>query len=485
MFGRESVFDALLTRDLPVTEGPKADNLKRLQTTLRLVVNQMREGKKISTYIIHRLRLDMIRCGWEGAQTSMARCTCQEDSSELFLFLTSVFSAPFLPIEEVLFHGGAADKDDERVFTERILQLAVPEESPKAKRKSGVDVDKMGSGDIHLEDILMESFFSSKVKVERNLDGAGPGAGPLKISVDAWQANRMLPFFTPQNEVGDDVGADAGRFMSNNMVVPLLLKRYSYEKGTMKRIDRRVLIPPEIPFGLCVVKPNSKDAERISDYVLRLRSVVCHLGDDPRSGHYVTIIAPPDIPATTMTQLLASTHSEQSPSIQITPDPTSPTSSHPSSPPTSPPPSAQTPPSATSNPSTTSDIPTPPPTNTTWHRFDDMAPTRLQPFPNLPSIISLLEYASRNAYVCFYELVPSDNGGDTGGATESETSESDEDEGAGGSGGRREGKMRREASERADRRFSAELQAAEFGKRKGRRRRRDRLRARAEVCSVM
>ena len=140
----------------------------------------------MSKYTMHRLRLDMIRSGWEGTSTSMvchafllpfyqftysilqACWSCQEDASELFLFLTSAFSAPFLPIEEVLFHGGAADKDDERVFTERMLQLGIPEEETKVKKTKGkVEQDGKASGkaegdSLHLEDILMESFFSSE-----------------------------------------------------------------------------------------------------------------------------------------------------------------------------------------------------------------------------------------------------------------------------------------------------------------------------------
>ena len=72
------------------------------------------------------------------------------------------------------------------------------------------------------------------------------------------------------------------------MLRTFCIQRYTYDKNGIKRISRRVLIPPEIPFGFCVAGLNSKDAERISDYVLRLKSVVCHLGDDPRQGHYVT-----------------------------------------------------------------------------------------------------------------------------------------------------------------------------------------------------
>ena len=64
-----------------------------------------------------------------------------------------------------------------------------------------------------------------KVNVERTLDAPGS----LKISVDAWQANRLLPFFTPQNEAGDDVGAGAEKFLSNSMMIPLLLKVHSNE----------------------------------------------------------------------------------------------------------------------------------------------------------------------------------------------------------------------------------------------------------------
>ncbi|KAI8812655.1 hypothetical protein BJ742DRAFT_793226 [Cladochytrium replicatum] len=299
LFARESVFDPLLTR-MPPNNDPRVLNL---QTSLRLVINQLRLGRLVSRWTMSRLRRDLLAAGWTPSSRNP---TGQEDTSELYLFLTTVLRAPFLPVEKTLFHGGRFDTDDERVVTERMLQLSIPEKEEEGDAgggaSSGIGFGRRrgaaraaNSTALLLEDLLMSYFFNNKVNVQRAAESKG--AGMEMIFQDAWQMNRLLPFFTPQNEAGDSINdATTAEFGEHPVVLPMMLKRYRFSKsGKIKRVGRHVLVPPEIPFGLFVMREEqhggggggSSATERLSDYTLRLRSVVCHAGEDPRSGHYV------------------------------------------------------------------------------------------------------------------------------------------------------------------------------------------------------
>ncbi|KAJ3079855.1 hypothetical protein HK102_003467 [Quaeritorhiza haematococci] len=435
MFIRESVFDGILTRSIPVPPtNLMHSKLARLQTSLRLVVNQMRSGKLVTKYVMSKLRNDMIACGWSGMGAMSKGNTCsQEDVSELYLFLTSVFGAPFLPMEKELFHGGRTEVDDSKLATERIIQLSIPpaETTPASSSFSEDGATAAANLPVQLEDLLVEYFFNNRVNVTRmmehkpadprstrelSISGAtessspislsptspAPGTsmfnrrqkrgsvsstttlsitkkdGSLRVSVDAWQVNRLLPFFTPQNEAGEHVDTDlapASEFSGKNVILPLLLKRYEYENGKLKRLSRKVMIPHEIPFNLFVMhgsedertyrkrrrrktrtplnqnpaqvdanaQPNAdvdinspkKGKERTSDpadghtqphqphqgprvqsqrrrnrkdpfsdirktfateYTLRLKAVVAHVGNTPQMGHYIAFANAGGIP---------------------------------------------------------------------------------------------------------------------------------------------------------------------------------------------
>ncbi|KAJ3116828.1 hypothetical protein HK098_006469 [Nowakowskiella sp. JEL0407] len=333
MFGRESVFDILLI------QVSTDENISLLQSSLRMVVNQLRSDKLVSAWAMARLRENLIKCGWivgSSGTNAKANKNSQQDVSELFLFLTSLLQAPFLPVEKKLFHGGKIDSNDERLSTERILVLSIPEKGqainlpPKGKRpvassskpklfSSSKSKDRESSSkrrrsksrdkprsrpssmadldiDIQitdssttscllLEDLLASYFFDNKINVERGDDEKGM----IMQLTDAWQMSKLLPFFTPQNEAGDHVEAASIDYDQRNVIIPILLKRYSYINGALKRINRHILLPPEIPFGLFVTGEDSNN-EEFSNYVLRLRSVVCHQGTSPRAGHYVTFM---------------------------------------------------------------------------------------------------------------------------------------------------------------------------------------------------
>ncbi|KAJ1554811.1 hypothetical protein HK096_001386 [Nowakowskiella sp. JEL0078] len=267
LFARESVFDAL------VTKISNDEKVSQLQVSLRIAVNLLRTNKLVSSWVMSKLRADLVNCGWiTGTGGSVV--------------------APFLPLERKLFHGGKSDTDDERLSTERILVLSIPEKDqdipakydkadlaskdkltlslnifPKGKKDPNRNITADSPSDsLLLEDLLTRYFFDNKINVERCEDDKG---SLIMRVTDAWQMNRLFPFFTPQNEAGDQVDISSADFDNKNVIIPILLK---------------------IPFGLFVTGESVDSEEEFSNYTLRLRSVVCHQGTSPRSGHYMSFL---------------------------------------------------------------------------------------------------------------------------------------------------------------------------------------------------
>ncbi|CAO3597133.1 unnamed protein product [Absidia cylindrospora] len=263
----------------------------------------------------------------------------QEDVSELFLFLTSIFDSPYLPFQLRLFHGANKDMDDDRIMTDRLLPLSLPPPDDDQQEP------------IRLETILVDQFYNSVVsgvKRKVDLDEQAPeeteqlpiarswnsssstgsvdstdkgileiittptkqSADPVKKSssssppiprgtpqrreteVDAWQAMELLPFYSSSSSSGG-TNDSLDYYPDTHLVLPLVLKRYktnnngnAYVKDT-----RPVLVPPIIPFHQ-FVNQNTDNAVCSQcnvkmDYVMSLKSIVAHQGSSPYSGHYV------------------------------------------------------------------------------------------------------------------------------------------------------------------------------------------------------
>jgi hypothetical protein len=73
-----------------------------LQRTLRLVINKLRQGQLVKQATVAHIRQDLHQNGWYG-QDPVTKQWQQEDVSELFLFLTSIFDSPYLPVSSYFF----------------------------------------------------------------------------------------------------------------------------------------------------------------------------------------------------------------------------------------------------------------------------------------------------------------------------------------------------------------------------------------------
>ncbi|KAJ1970058.1 hypothetical protein IWQ62_000218 [Dispira parvispora] len=289
MFARQTVFDGLL---FPREDAPP--RVLELQIACRLFVNQLRRGKLIQPVTVETLRTQLVACGWPQGEvatqgvpkeplTCSANRTTQEDAGELFLFLTDTLGLPFLPFEVRLHHGADNVDDDERFVAERVLQLAIPEDSEFLLRHTkgaaaepegtqgltGSSTSRVGplgnvwdhvlppdvdpspacsTTPLHLKDLLVHHFYNTRITgIER----------PLKhkeiestiFQTDAWSMLELFPFYGPQNELGDMVPASAAIFPEDTLVLPLMLKRYRMgPTGEITKIHRPIVIPHTIDF---------------------------------------------------------------------------------------------------------------------------------------------------------------------------------------------------------------------------------------------
>ncbi|KAF9955256.1 hypothetical protein BGZ72_003914 [Mortierella alpina] len=297
MFARLSAFEGLLNVNLDAEDDSDSDgsgeveesrreeerqehllHTHRLQTWLRMFVNQLRSGRLIQAHVVKELRQHMYSCGWHcPGPHDPPGSSRQEDSSELFMFLTEKLHLPYLPLEQRLLHGAKMSADDDKVITERMLQISIsrPESptqglSPTKQEstfsrflspKSSAHSSKNGSQDsgqspyeiLSLENLLEQHFYDSTLTGIRRLVSSGTGA-PLspgvEVPVSAWQVLELLPFYSSSNEQGGIIHASQSQYPADVVILPLILKRYSIGPDMQaRRISTPVDIPRRIDFS--------------------------------------------------------------------------------------------------------------------------------------------------------------------------------------------------------------------------------------------
>ncbi|KAF9149596.1 hypothetical protein BG015_008617 [Linnemannia schmuckeri] len=302
MFARLSAFEGLLNVNLDAesdsdseesgTGAPDAGPSKkdeerlhthRLQTWLRMFVNQLRSGRLIQAHVVKELRQHLYCCGWNcPGPMDPPGSSRQEDSSELFMFLTEKLHLPYLPLEQRLLHGAKISADDDKVITERMLQICIPTPDQPAASESS-QVSKLGStfskllssskptssdsnGSINsqtepssmlevlsLENLLAQYFYDNTLTGIRRTVSSGTGV-PLspgvEIPVSAWQVLELLPFYSSSNEQGGVIQASQSQYPSGVVILPLILKRYSFGPDMQaRRIGTPIDIPRRIDFS--------------------------------------------------------------------------------------------------------------------------------------------------------------------------------------------------------------------------------------------
>ncbi|KAF9958599.1 hypothetical protein BGZ70_009137 [Mortierella alpina] len=297
MFARLSAFEGLLNVNLDAEDDSDSDgsgeveesrreeerqehllHTHRLQTWLRMFVNQLRSGRLIQAHVVKELRQHMYSCGWHcPGPYDPPGSSRQEDSSELFMFLTEKLHLPYLPLEQRLLHGAKMSADDDKVITERMLQISIsrPESptqelsptkhesafsrflSPKtpwhSSKNTSQDPGQSPHEILSLENLLEQHFYDSTLTGIRRLVSSGTGA-PLspgvEVPVSAWQVLELLPFYSSSNEQGGIIHASQSQYPADVVILPLILKRYSIGPDMQaRRISTPIDIPRRIDFS--------------------------------------------------------------------------------------------------------------------------------------------------------------------------------------------------------------------------------------------
>ncbi|KAJ3355047.1 hypothetical protein GGF32_002190 [Allomyces javanicus] len=279
--------------------------LQNVQTLLVLVVNRLRKGHLVTKYDVRHLEA-AIKALWRDVGTNAGLVGHQEDVSELFLLLVQCFKAPSLPLWQTIYHGGHADaNDDMRIVTERCLALAIPD--PKCKDP------------VHLEQLLASYFFDNRVsqiwrKVPkrhahgpvdqvprvRRFDSSVSVESFMTTKVDGWSMMKLLPFLAGEDEAGErsTLLSPSSPTADQRMLVPMVLKRYYLKDqgpgkpSLPKRCARQVLVPMDIRFDAFTTDTSTDNlsAPHHAGSTLVLRAVICHLGESPTAGHFVTYV---------------------------------------------------------------------------------------------------------------------------------------------------------------------------------------------------
>lgn len=105
----------------------------------------------------------------------------QEDASEFFLFLLTLFKLPYLPLDMHLYHGATEEPNDDRIITERLIQVGIP-----------ISED---SSPVTLEEALIRHFHDNIVsginrivsETERQEGDNEKSFVPQEVPVYAWQ----------------------------------------------------------------------------------------------------------------------------------------------------------------------------------------------------------------------------------------------------------------------------------------------------------
>ncbi|CAG8735229.1 11940_t:CDS:2, partial [Racocetra fulgida] len=140
--------------------------------------------------LVSDIRKDVIMLGSENDRFTSCYIDenenpTQEDASELFLFLSCLYELPYLPLGIHLFHGGSKDPNDERVITERLIQVAIPG-------------DPHDETPVSLEEVLITHFHDNVVSGIKRF--SSDDMKQTEIPVSAWQMLKLLPFYSASNE---------------------------------------------------------------------------------------------------------------------------------------------------------------------------------------------------------------------------------------------------------------------------------------------
>lgn len=423
MFSHPSLYDTLLLRQIQllpsntaISAGKEKSSTasvatstasrKALQVSLRLIINAFRQPKLVTLPYIRNLLKSLSLSGWHHKG--------QSDVSEFYLFLMDKLAAPFLPLQEIIMHGGKPEprSGDEKLSTLRVLTISIPETSSSHQSLVGRVLNRIKStsspaltrsqSSTSIESLdwdlpqLIKVNFVNLVEVEREVEiqkdpayeheftlknlkescqktgvlidfgdegsihisdsdpkhekGQKFGISSAKQKIKGWSTIALYPFLSAVNELGESIDHHQGQPIRSAEDMTRFPIIVPIILKRYTATGHKLQVKIQIPMVLDTTGFVLDDGTG-QTYQLHLKGLVCHLGTEMGQGHYISYA----------------------------------------------------PSKATS--SSTLSISTP----THWLRFDDLSSPRVRPIPNDDKHQSEMQTEwAQKAYMLFYELIPVD-----------------------------------------------------------------------------
>lgn len=135
---------------------------------------------------------------------------------------------------------------------------------------------------------------SSTLSIWSLNDNEHDSSGSREVNLPAWMFLRLLPFYTDDNEMTMDecstqsIAKSSKEFVNRRPILPICLKRYSFNNSQAHRSQKRIIIPPIINLPSFVA--DDQNDKTMGDYSLILESAVCHKGTSIALGHFISVV---------------------------------------------------------------------------------------------------------------------------------------------------------------------------------------------------
>lgn len=121
---------------------------------------------------------------------------------------------------------------------------------------------------------------------------SGKGSISKEVSLPAWMFLRLLPFYTDDNLMTNDLESivkSSKEFVTRRPILPICLKRYRFNSGASAgtRSRKRIIIPPFIDLPQFVADDID---DNVGSFRLILESAICHRGDTIELGHFISVV---------------------------------------------------------------------------------------------------------------------------------------------------------------------------------------------------
>ncbi|OMH84422.1 hypothetical protein AX774_g2051, partial [Zancudomyces culisetae] len=167
--------------------------------------------------------------------------------------MTEILELPFLPLDVTIFHGGKQETSDEKVVTQRMMELPVTidndssqegqqqEAAGPASSASSTENSDESKDEVYMQDLVERYFLDNMVEqIERQTESDCKA----KIRTNGWSFLEILPYYVAESELGIRTAATRDEYPDERLVFPVMLKRYkSDDYGNIQRVNSKVVAP--------------------------------------------------------------------------------------------------------------------------------------------------------------------------------------------------------------------------------------------------